>query len=159
MTKIIHFRRRVIDDIPHISLNSWAPSAWKFLNAVAYSYPVKPDIAERQKMHRFLVSLSDVLPCSLCRRHFQKAVSGEALTDDDLSSRNKLVAWLNRTHNEVNQRLGKQQISIEQMRNLCFEGRLEQSYFTCDINQLKNFIILLSIILLFFLWIKSKARR
>ena len=52
----------------------WGPNAWKFLDNVIEGYPNDPNSMERLRMHDFLISLGELLPCAKCRVNFQEFI-------------------------------------------------------------------------------------
>jgi hypothetical protein len=56
-----------------------------------------------------------MLPCEKCRFHFEENLTKYPLTDAVVSSRYTLVVWLINIHNDVNSRLGKRQIPVEEV--------------------------------------------
>jgi len=49
----------------------WGPNAWKFIDNVIEGYPSEPTRVERLRMHDFLISLGELLPCEKCRVNFK----------------------------------------------------------------------------------------
>ena len=50
----------------------WGPNAWKFIDNVIDGYPSEPNQFERLRMHDFLISLGELLPCAKCRDNFNQ---------------------------------------------------------------------------------------
>ena len=96
-----------------LSIHRWGPAAWNTLHVVAHSYPREPTDAQREETRAFLQLFALHLPCPSCRKHFQSLLE-RRLDDQALSSRARLVAFLNDAHNEVNVRLGKPVWTLEE---------------------------------------------
>lgn len=88
------------------SPNEWGSSAWNFLHCVASTYPEHPSREEQQQYLLFFQSLGPILPCRLCRPHYQSYLERFPI-EEALESRCRLSDYLFKFHNHVNQRLGK----------------------------------------------------
>ena len=88
--------------------NVWGPHAWTFLHFITLSHPKNPTEADKYNMKTFFKSLEHVLPCDVCRLHYEENIEKiYPLTNEVLSSRENLVKWLIDVHNAVNKRNGK----------------------------------------------------
>ena len=100
----------------------WGAAAWRFLHCVTLTYPQRPSWRARQDMKDFLHSLGPILPCRLCRTHYQSFLRQHPV-DSALKNRVTLVQWMMDLHNEVNRRLDKPEMSYHdallQMRSAC----------------------------------------
>lgn len=99
----------VSDGESQLSIESWGPKAWGLLHIGSFMYPEEPTAHERRSMFNFLHSLSDVIPCSVCRTHFTRSLAEHAPSPDSaaLSGRDALSRYLVDLHNQVNARTGK----------------------------------------------------
>lgn len=93
----------------------WGPNFWQTMNFIAFNYPLQithneQDQQIKQYTRLFFKSLSYLLPCEDCIKHFQKLLAVYPI-DDHLESRLDLTTWLVMLHNKVNERLGKKQWS------------------------------------------------
>jgi hypothetical protein len=72
-------------------------------------------------MRAFYESLVDVIPCPICRQHYEDNLKTMPL-DEPIKSRMGLVKWVFDMHNKINVQLGKREITfdefIESMKNL-----------------------------------------
>ena len=57
---------------------------------------------------------SRVLPCEKCARHYKQHILNDPI-EPALENRGKLVRWLIKIHNKVNEDLGKPQYTYEQV--------------------------------------------
>ena len=92
----------------------WGPHAWVFLHSITFVYPENPSYHEQKKMYDFFNSLKYVLPCNSCRVHFRQNLKNNALAKA-VTSRDELIAWLIKLHNNVNRSTGKQELKSEQV--------------------------------------------
>ena len=98
-----------------LSISKWGPAAWNTLHVVAHTFPDAPTQKEREDLHSFLKLFGQHLPCPKCRTHFVQLLN-ERLTGADsvhLQSRERVTAFLNEAHNDVNRRLGKPSFTLE----------------------------------------------
>ena len=80
----------------------WGPSGWRLLHLISFANTAKPSVCE------FMNTLPYILPCKYCRKSLS-----EYMTDDPVECNKKqLPKWLWRIHNDVNEKLRKQKISV-----------------------------------------------
>jgi hypothetical protein len=107
----------------------WGNSFWNTINAIALSYPDKPDVQDQQNVTTFLTSLRDVLPCEQCREHFRVNLKKFPLSQA-LTSRSDFIKWVIDVRNSVNQMNGKRTLSYS-------EGKyqMEKNLYGSSINK------------------------
>lgn len=99
----------------------WGPIFWATLHIASLGYSDNP--TERQKNHMkvFYESMMDVLPCPVCRKHYEINLEEMPVTDA-LNSRTDLIKWVFDMHNRINVQLGKREFTfaefVESMRHL-----------------------------------------
>jgi hypothetical protein len=100
------------------STSVFGPMIWSSLHMIAYNYPPKPTKLEKRNYARFILGLRHVLPCGACRRNMATTLCTYPLTNDALSSREKLSRWVYGFHDQVNRQLGKKTpITFEEHRD------------------------------------------
>lgn len=90
----------------------WGPGAWTFLHSITFQYPEKPTDIDKQKYYTFFNSLKNVLPCPVCRDHYNKNFE---ILPIRLESRVELIEWLIDLHNEVNSMNNKKIYSYDEV--------------------------------------------
>ena len=85
-----------------ITPSEWGPHGWKFLHYITLGYPIKPTNEQKQNYKNFFISIKNILPCSLCAKHYSDNLDKFPLTDEIMNDREKLIKWLIDIHNEVN---------------------------------------------------------
>lgn len=83
-------------------LTVWEHSGWVFLHNITFVYPVNPTTSDQDKMKKFIVYTSRVLPCKEYRDNFKNHLKKYPLTGKVLSTRKNLVEWLIDVHNNIN---------------------------------------------------------
>ena len=78
----------------------WGPHGWFFLHSVTMAYPEKPTKKDKEDYFIFFNTLTKVLPCEVCRKHFKQHMA-EIPIEPALQSRQTLVEWLIKIHNLV----------------------------------------------------------
>ena len=78
--------------------------SWTLLHSIAASYPKKPSIEDKAQVQHFLHSFAYLFPCQTCSKHFKQMLEENPIESD---SREALVLYLCRLHNNVNKRLNK----------------------------------------------------
>jgi FAD-linked sulfhydryl oxidase len=87
-------------------LDSLGRATWTFLHTTAAYYPTQPSQAHQRNMLNLLNSLPTLYPCHVCANHLKEEVKIHP-PDSVVSTREGVMEWLCRRHNEVNERLGK----------------------------------------------------
>lgn len=84
----------------------WGPLFWHTIHIVAIGYPQSPSYAQKRAAKEFYESLSFLIPCPVCREHYQTHLQKSPITPH-LDSRDDLFKWTVHLHNEVNKLLKK----------------------------------------------------
>jgi hypothetical protein len=84
----------------------WGPLFWHTLHIVALGYPKEPTYAQKRAAKEFYESLGILIPCPVCREHYQTHLQKIPITPH-LDRREDLFKWTVHLHNEVNALLGK----------------------------------------------------
>jgi hypothetical protein len=107
--------------MPHLTISSreWGPAIWTAIHTVTFAYPEKPSEQHKQHAKNFLLSLTYLLPCEVCRKHFEDMLPSE---DDSrwqaiLASRTALSRFAYDLHDTVNKRIGKSTASFDDIVN------------------------------------------
>jgi hypothetical protein len=81
-----------------IQIQSWGPAGWEFLKTIALTYPPTPTIEDKETYQRFFTRVGQVLPCQVCRNHYNDNLP---LNPIRLDSTKELAWWINEMHNRV----------------------------------------------------------
>ena len=84
----------------------WGPLFWHTIHIVALGYPNNPTYAQKRAAKEFYESLSQLIPCPVCREHYKKHLEKTPISPY-LDRRDDLFKWTVQLHNEVNAILGK----------------------------------------------------
>jgi hypothetical protein len=88
----------------------WGPFFWHTIHIVALAYPSQPSYAHKRAAKEFFESLVHLIPCPICREHYQIHLQKFPLTPH-LDRRADIFKWTVALHNEVNTSLGKPTVS------------------------------------------------
>lgn len=91
----------------------WGPVFWEAMYIASAGYSTTPTENEKIGFKMFFDSLRYVLPCAVCRGHYDKYIGENPITDQDSSSRDSLFEWVHRTHCHVSHNLKKNPPSLE----------------------------------------------
>ena len=91
----------------------WGSKFWFTMHTVAYFYPDNPTPEEMAHAKNFYESFSVLLPCPGCAKHYSTLLESIPVRHA-VTSRMNLIEWVNRVHNEVNRRLHKPVVSLEE---------------------------------------------
>jgi hypothetical protein len=127
--------------------NIWGPHAWMFLHTITLNYPKTPTEQDKQNYKNFFNNLLYVLPCANCAHNYQLHLKKYPI-HNFLNTRNHLIKWLIKIHNEVNTILNKPQFSYSE-----FKKKYKSIYNNQD-NPLFNkyFIAILTIFIICMLY-------
>ena len=92
--------------------NIWGPNAWLFLHSITLNYPDNPTVNTKKIYSDFFNSLSNILPCDICKTNFKKHLSQYPIRFH-LNSKENLCKWLVKIHNLTNIDNKKSTISYE----------------------------------------------
>jgi hypothetical protein len=101
-----------------ISPDKWGKEGWKFLHFVSLGYPDYPTEIQKEQYKNFFYSIKYVLPCRKCSLHYTENLDKHPLTDNILSSKDKMINWVIDMHNEVNIMNNKPVVSYEDARQM-----------------------------------------
>jgi hypothetical protein len=76
------------------------------MHIIALGFPEKPSYTDKKAAKEFYESLQTLIPCPICKVHYQKHLADLPLTPH-LDSRESLFKWTVDIHNRVNKDLGK----------------------------------------------------
>lgn len=94
----------------------FGPHFWFTLHSVSFFYPENPTDTD-MKIHKdFFESFVHVLPCDECKKHYRVLLTRYPI-DGYLESREQLSRWVVYIHNHVNKRLGKKEMSYDEVVN------------------------------------------
>lgn len=87
----------------------WGPLAWHFLHCISLT---APENIKTDAYYTLFISLSDILPCNVCRDHYKTHLQRLPLKKC-CGSRKQLSLWLFNLHNLVNKTLDKPTIPAD----------------------------------------------
>jgi hypothetical protein len=79
------------------------------MHIVAIGYPPNPTYAQKRAAKEFYESLTQLIPCPMCREHYSEHLQKNPITPA-LDRREDLFNWTITVHNEVNKKLGKPRV-------------------------------------------------
>ena len=122
-----------------VNSNIWGQHAWKFMHYVTLGYPENPTVEQKNNYKNFFISLKNILPCSICAKHYEENLNNLPLTDDILSSKDKLIKWCIDLHNIVNKMLNKTILSYDYAYNLLLNNNNISNYDNINDSNYANY--------------------
>lgn len=140
----------------------WGKNGWKFLHFVTLGYPINPTKEDKEHYYQYFHLLQYVLPCKKCGYNLGDHLEKYPLTDEILSSRDKLVCWGIDLHNIVNHYTGKPMLSYDEAFRQ-FDEIINKKIHKKKTNKniLNYFLLFVSIfiiILLLFFFLRNKKK-
>lgn len=121
----------------------WGPPAWMFLHSIALNYPSNPTIKDKNNYRVFFETLSNILPCNMCSKHFNKYINENPI-ENYLNDNISINKWLLNAHNNVNKLNGKKEIDYKEYLDIY------KSIYENNIFNYKIFIIFIIVIIVLF---------
>jgi hypothetical protein len=115
----------------------WGSKGWFFLDTIILSYPNNPTDEQKKNYAEFFYSLTNVLPCQKCANNYYHHLKNNPLTDDHLTSREKLIKWWLKIHNLSRLDMNKDLIKYDDF--IEYYGNTYKSK-TNNVSMLKNII-------------------
>lgn len=88
----------------------WGDPIWKVMYIIAYTTPNEADENRKDMLELFYEILGELLPCPECKDHYKEFINKNPLEN---ISRDNLLSWVNKLHNEVNAKIGSKQVLLE----------------------------------------------
>ena len=132
----------------NLNPNLWGKYYWGTIHYTTISYPEIPTEYDKINTKQFLESFQYVLPCAKCKIHFAENLKKFQLTDEILSSKEKLIKWGVDLHNQVNINTGKKVITVSAALNI-YTNKNNYNY---DYKQILT-IILCIILIIILIWV------
>ena len=95
--------------LPSSDPRVFGPPVWKTLHIIAQNYPEQADEKVQRNMRRLLLSVSRLLPCHHCGKHFRHFLRSSDLPAA-VSGKAELVSLLVEAHNHVNRHTRPEQL-------------------------------------------------
>ena len=95
----------------------WGPNMWYILHLITFSYPLEPSEYDKRAYHDFFHNLKDVIPCDICKKHYNKYIIQYPI-GPHLDNRGNIIKWLIQIHNFVNLSLNKPIYTNEEVLNI-----------------------------------------
>lgn len=118
--------------------NIWGRHLWFFLHTLTFNYPLNPTKENKEQMMQLLNSLKNLIPCSVCRKHYVQNITEH---EPQLDNREKFFKWMVNLHNIVNGYTGRRNWSYDEVLKY-----YEHEYMTKfdltkgDDNQIENIV-------------------
>jgi len=83
----------------------WGSGAWLFLHSITMNYPKEPTDKDKQIYSKFFKDLQNIIPCDKCGYNYGRHLKDHPI-EKALGTRETMIQWLIKIHNEVNKELG-----------------------------------------------------
>ena len=94
----------------------WGPFIWYLIHSVAYYSNDEYFQSNNNIYFLFYNSLRKLIPCPICRSHFNKLMNNNDIYNCKTS--NELIQWTINKHNNVNKRLHKTRLTRDKVDNI-----------------------------------------
>lgn len=89
----------------------WGPTFWKTIHFVVRTFPDEPTTEQQEHYASFMKSIGHVLPCPMCRGHYNDYVK-DTNWDEVVKTKNNFTIFVIKLHNSINARTGKPEYDI-----------------------------------------------
>lgn len=93
--------------------SAWGPGGWEWLHDLAVSYPHNPSIRDVKRAGELLTEFFMTVPCLECYAHIIQYVTKHP---PNFMNSESFQHWVWLFHNNVNMRLGKKVVSLDEYR-------------------------------------------
>lgn len=118
-------------------MDVWGPFFWFILHITSFNYPNNPSTPDKDNYKRFYESVGDILPCSLCKRHYKNYISQFPISIH-LDSRIDLITWVIQVHNTVNISLNKPTYTVQNVLDIYANLEPISPFVKSNINVIKR---------------------
>lgn len=136
--------------------NVWGPQYWFVLFTIAITYPIFPNDVSKKKYYDFIQNLPLFIPNEKFANDFIKILDNYPLTPY-LDSRESFIRWVHFIHNQINIKLNKPFISLEDAMQSYYLNYMPKK--TINIEYIKKkkmyiylFIIFILLIIIYYLY-------
>ena len=91
---------------------AWQPLTWVIFHILALKY----DSNETEHYIRFFNTFKTIIPCKICRNHFQEKINSEGMSIEKNIKDGNIFQWTILLHNNVNKMNGKREWTFDQAR-------------------------------------------
>ena len=92
--------------------NIWGPHYWFFLHTISLNYPLRPNAIIKKKYYEFIQNFHMFIPVEKMSSNFSKLIKEYPVTPY-LDSRDTFIRWVHFIHNKINNKLEKENVSLE----------------------------------------------
>ena len=125
----------------HLQPHHWGSHAWTTFHYWTLGYPEVATADEQQNYVTFFQSFGRTIPCQSCRKHFQSLLLHYP-PEQHMRSRSDLIRWGVFMHNQVNKRLRKPEMSMDDFVQLYVaRTKMDQDRFTTkNVDQIPDWV-------------------
>lgn len=102
----------------------WGSTYWFTFHTGATNYPMNPSKIVQERMKGFIRGIPYIIPCEKCSNHALNFIEKSNL-DTVCKNKETLFKFFVDFHNEVNQRLGKPTMTLEQAKEKYINGNFK----------------------------------
>ena len=92
----------------------FGPHMWFTLHTISFFYPEIPHTNDMLAYKEFYEKFARFIPCNACKQHYNQYIHDYPI-DGYINSRETLSRWVVNLHNNVNRRLGKQEVPYDEV--------------------------------------------
>ena len=131
----------------------WGPKFWFFLHTLSFAYPeqVTNDVLKK-KYYEFIQNLPLFIPDQKIGVEFEKILNEYPLSPY-LDSRASFIKWVHYVHNKINEKLGKQTLTLKECYDMYYNHYKPAQAKDVDTIKWKDKLIYLGVIVCMFIFI------
>ena len=92
----------------------WGPKLWFISHSIAFNYPDVPTETDKLNHIQWFNLYKTMIMCEVCKQHYSDHIQKKPI-ENNLDSKTSLIKWVWELHNSVNESLGKNIWTYEQM--------------------------------------------
>ena len=100
--------------MPISNVKCWGPSMWTVMHTISLNHPIHPSNEEKKAVISFFNSLRIILPCQVCKEHFNQIIDRLPSIESAVETQETLVHWVFNLHNAINAIANRSSISFKE---------------------------------------------
>lgn len=101
------FEKKDYDSNDGFLVQIFGPPQWMILHTISFNYKTNPTEIDKQNYYNYIISLTNILPCSSCRKNLNKNLKDMKFGMQHMKNRETFSKFIYDLHNVVNVMLGK----------------------------------------------------
>lgn len=138
----------------NINPEIWGSTFWNTLHFTAFGYPDIPNEMDQDVYKKFIMNFVKILPCDKCSVDARAYINNMSDVEwaESLKDRDSLLKWTWVFHDNINRKLNKNSITLEDFLNNFLKNKTKYSPKKITIRESLNRVLIFIMLVLFALF-------